>query len=190
MKNIHFTIRPYRDYSSKVNTEFIYLCLVADNSDVVAKESIRASAWRNNENKCQEYWKHSLLTKVKDMLLKASEAHDGYIYNREKRLVIDDATYDEWYRWYYFIDGEDAHEFIVHCGHSQHTTHWQSHYGVVAGWKFYDWLKDTNPTLEEATERLDDANTQLENNKARIEEINNLRKKMSADNPDIWICVK
>lgn len=45
---------------------------------------------------------------------------------------------------------------------------------VVAGWKFYDWLKDTNPTLEEATERLDDANTQLENNKARIEEINNL----------------
>ena len=47
-------------------------------------------------------------------------------------------------------------------------------FAVVAGWKFYDWLKDTNPTLEEATERLDDANTQLENNKTRIEEINNL----------------
>ena len=45
---------------------------------------------------------------------------------------------------------------------------------AVAGWKFYGWLKDTNPTLEETTERLEDANTQLENNKTRIEEINNL----------------
>ena len=45
---------------------------------------------------------------------------------------------------------------------------------AIAGWKFYGWLKDTNPTLEETTERLEDANTQLENNKTRIEEINNL----------------
>ena len=45
---------------------------------------------------------------------------------------------------------------------------------AVAGWKFYGWLKDTNPTLEETTERLEDANTQLQNNKTRIEEINNL----------------
>ena len=45
---------------------------------------------------------------------------------------------------------------------------------AVAGWKFYGWLKDTNPTLEDTTERLEDANTQLENNKTRIEEINNL----------------
>lgn len=64
MKNIHFTIRPYRDYSNKVNTEFIYLCLVTDNSDVVAKESVRTSAWRNNENKCQEYWKYHILSQV------------------------------------------------------------------------------------------------------------------------------
>ena len=141
MKNIHFTIRPYRDYSNKVNTEFIYLCLVTDNSDVVAKEVVRTSAWRDNENECQEYWKHHILSQVKDVLLTASNAHSGYIYNREKRLVIDDALYNEWYRWYYFIDGEDAYEFISHCGHSQHTTHWQSRCGVVAGWKFYKELR-------------------------------------------------
>ena len=66
MKNIHFTIRPYRDYSNKVNTEFIYLCLVTDNSDIVAKEVVRTSAWRDNENECQEYWKHHILSQVKD----------------------------------------------------------------------------------------------------------------------------
>lgn len=88
MQNIHFTIRSYRDYSNKVNTEFIYLCLVTDNSDVVAKEVVRTSAWRDNENECQEYWKHHILSQVKDVLLTASNAHSGYIYNREKRLVI------------------------------------------------------------------------------------------------------
>lgn len=142
MQNIHFTIRPYRDSFNKIDSEFIYLCLVTDNSTVVAHECIRTSAWRHNENGCQEYWKHHLLNHVKDVLLKASKAHGGYIYNREKRLVIDDATYDEWYRWYYFIDDEDAHEFIARCGHSQHTTNWQNNCGVVAGWKFYKKLRE------------------------------------------------
>ena len=141
MQNIHFTIRPYRDSFNKVNSEFIYLCLVTDNSTVVVRECIRTSAWRNDENKCQEYWKHHILSQVKNELLKSSKTHGGYIYNREKRLVIDDAIYDEWYRWYYYIDGEDAHEFISYCGHSQHTTNWQSRCGVVVGWKFYKELR-------------------------------------------------
>ena len=44
MQNIHFTIRPYRDSFNKVNSEFIYLCLVTDNSTVVVRECIRTSA--------------------------------------------------------------------------------------------------------------------------------------------------
>ena len=143
MPSTHFSVRPYRNYKNEISNEFIYLCLVKNNGDVVERESIRTSAWRNNENGCREYWKHELLTHVKDVLIRASKASEGgYIYKKETRLILDDATYDDWYRWYYFIDGEDAYEYISRCSVSQHTTNWQARCGVVAGWKFYKKLRE------------------------------------------------
>ena len=143
MQSIHFSVRPYRNYKNEISNEFIYLCLVKDNGDVVERQSIRTSAWRNNENGCREYWKHELLTHVKDALIRASKASEGgYIYKKETRLILDDATYDDWYRWYYFIDGEDAYEYISRCSVSQHTTNWQARCGVVVGWKFYKKLRE------------------------------------------------
>lgn len=145
MQSIHFSVRPYRNYKNEISNEFIYLCLVKDNGDVVERQSIRTSAWRNNENGCREYWKHELLTHVKDALIRASKASEGgYIYKKETRLILDDATYDDWYRWYYFIDGEDAYEYISRCSVSQHTTNWQARCGVVVGWKFYKKLRKHN----------------------------------------------
>lgn len=143
MQSIHFSLRPYRNYKNEISNEFIYLCLVKNNGDVVERQSIRTSAWRNNENGCREYWKHELLTHVKDALIRASKASEGgYIYKKETRLILDDATYDDWYRWYYFIDGEDAYEYISRCSVSQHTTNWQARCGVVVGWKFYKKLRE------------------------------------------------
>ena len=145
MQSIHFSVRPYRNYKNEISNEFIYLCLVKDNGDVVERQSIRTSAWRNNENGCREYWKHELLTHVKDALIRASKASEGgYIYKKETRLILDDATYDDWYRWYYFIDGEDAYEYISRCSVSQHTTNWQARCGVLVGWKFYKKLREHN----------------------------------------------
>ena len=145
MQSIHFSVRPYRNYKNEISNEFIYLCLVKDNGDVVKRQSIRTDAWRNNENGCREYWKHELLTHIKDALIRASKASEGgYIYKKETRLILDDATYDDWYRWYYFIDGEDAYEYISHCSVSQHTTNWQARCGVVVGWKFYKKLREHN----------------------------------------------
>ena len=143
MQSIHFSVRPYRNYKNEISNEFIYLCLVKNNGDVVERQSIRTDAWRNNENGCREYWKHELLTHVKDALIRASKASEGgYIYKKETRLILDDATYDDWYRWYYFIDGEDAYEYISRCSVSQHTTNWQARCGVVVGWKFYKKLRE------------------------------------------------
>ena len=145
MQSIHFSVRPYRNYKNEISNEFIYLCLVKDNGDVVKRQSIRTDAWRNNENGCREYWKHELLTHVKDALIRASKASEGgYIYKKETRLILDDATYDDWYRWYYFIDGEDAYEYISRCSVSQHTTDWQARCGVLVGWKFYKKLREHN----------------------------------------------
>ena len=49
--------------------------------------------------------------------------------------------YDAWYKWYYFIDGEDASEFIREIGRSQHTLHFQSSYAIMLGWKYFKKLK-------------------------------------------------
>lgn len=94
MQSIHFSVRPYRNYENKVSNEFICLCLVTDDGTIIESQEVRTDAWRNNEHECREYWKHTLLTRVKDKLLKASDAH-GYICNKEHRLVLDDATYDD-----------------------------------------------------------------------------------------------
>lgn len=144
MQSIYFSVRPYRNYKNEVSNEFIYLCLVADDGNVVERESIRTDAWRDNDE-CREYWKRTLLTRIKNRLIRATRAAEGgYIYKRETRLILDDATYDDWYRWYYFIDGEDAYEYISRCESSQHTTHWQARCGVVVGWKFYKKLREHN----------------------------------------------
>lgn len=74
MQSIHFSVRPYRNYKNEVSNEFICLCLVKDNGDVVERKSIRTSAWRNNESGCREYWKHILLTRIKDVLIRVSKA--------------------------------------------------------------------------------------------------------------------
>ena len=145
MQSIHFSVRPYRNYKNEISNEFIYLKKKKNNGVVFDRQSIRTSAWRNYENGCREYWKHELLTHVKDALIRASKASEGgYIYKKETRLILDDATYDDWYRWYYFIDGEDAYEYISRCSVSQHTTNWQARCGVVVGWKFYKKLREHN----------------------------------------------
>lgn len=136
MEHIHFAIRPYRNCEDIINPDFVCLCIVADNGNLVSSQCIRKNAWTNNEYDCKSYWKHVLLSDIKDRLIPTSKTY-GYIYNRETRLVIDDETYDEWFRWYYYIDGEDASEFIRRCGVSQHTTNWQARCGVIVGWKFY-----------------------------------------------------
>ena len=45
---------------------------------------------------------------------------------------------------------------------------------AVAGWKVYEWYKDTHKSLQEYTDEVKANNKQLEQNKYRIEEINNL----------------
>lgn len=145
LQSIHFSVLPCRNSENNINPGFIYLALVTDDGTIVDKESIRTSAWRDNENNCQEYWKHILLTRLKGCLTKAS--NKGFLPSSYK-YKIDDAIFDEWYRWYYYIDGEDAHEYLLYCNASQHTTNWQNNCGVIVGWKFFKKLRehDFNPS--------------------------------------------
>ena len=143
MQSIHFSIRPYRSSDNTINPGWIKLCIVDELGTVITSQDICKQAWRDDDHECRAYWMHVLLTTIHKHLYKVSDAK-GYIYDKEHAFIIDNATYDEWYRWYYFIDGEDAYAYISRCSTSQHTTNWQARCGVIVGWKFYKELVSHN----------------------------------------------
>lgn len=87
-------------------------------------------AWDANENNLQDYWKFRLITEVRK---------DIESWRPKYELPKD--IYDAWYKWYYYIDGEDAYEFIRAIGRSQHTLNFQNNYAIILGWKYFKKLK-------------------------------------------------
>ncbi len=64
-------------------------------------------------------------------------------YTRRGKYTIDEDLYQKWYKWYWYIDGEDAHEFLYNCpdGNTRHYIHFQSKCGALIGWKYFKKLK-------------------------------------------------
>ena len=134
MQKLHFAILPYRSSNNVINPDYVYLALVDEQGNRVVHDSISTTAWREEGSDFHDYWKHTLITSIYRKLSNYADWHGEY--------SIDDAIYDDWYRWYFFIDGEDAREFIVACGHSQHSGKFQSMIGVTEGWKYFKVLKE------------------------------------------------
>lgn len=132
MQTLHFAILPYRNSLGVINPDYVYLALIDEQGKRVESEIISTDAWR--ESDFQDYWKHSLITRIYRKLKNYSNWHAEY--------SISDAIYNEWYRWYFFINGEDARDFIVACGHSQHSNNFQSMIGVTEGWEYFKSLKE------------------------------------------------
>ena len=122
MITLHFTVSNYSE-------EFIELALCAKDK-VLTSQQILRSAWEKNENNLRDYWRFKLITEVRKD-----------IEGRQPKYELPKDIYDAWYKWYYFIDGEDASEFIHEIGRSQHTLHFQSSYAIILGWKYFKKLK-------------------------------------------------
>lgn len=122
MITLHFTVSNYSE-------KFIELALCAKDK-VLTSQQILRSAWEKNENNLRDYWRFKLITEVKKDI-------EGW----KPKYELPKDIYDAWYRWYYFIDGEDASEFIREVGRSQHTLHFQSSYAIMLGWKYFKKLK-------------------------------------------------
>lgn len=126
-----FNILPYRN-SNSINDDYVKLCLRTEDGKTIDSQTIRFDAWKNNEADCQSYWKYQLII---NNLNKFSN------YRRSGEFELDKEVYDNFYRWYFFIDGEDARCFIELCEASQHSTHFQTAYAVQVGWKYFKILK-------------------------------------------------
>jgi hypothetical protein len=122
MITLHFTVSNYSE-------EFIELALCAKDK-VLTSQQILRSAWEKNENNLRDYWRFKLITEVKKDI-------EGW----QPKYELPKDIYDAWHKWYYFIDGEDASEFIREIGRSQHTLHFQSSYAIMLGWKYFKKLK-------------------------------------------------
>ena len=133
MQTLHFAILPYRNSNNEINSDYVCLALVDEQGNRVESGSISADAWRERGSDFRDYWKHNLLTRIYRKLKNYSSWYAEY--------SIDEAIYDEWYHWYFFINGEDAREFIMACQHSQHSSNFQSMIGVTEGWKYFKELK-------------------------------------------------
>ena len=64
-------------------------------------------------------------------------------YTSKGEYTIDEDLYQKWYKWYFFIDKEDAHEFLLNCpnGNTLHSGHFQSRCGALLGWSYFKKLK-------------------------------------------------
>ena len=122
MITLHFEVSNYSE-------DFIELSLCAENK-VLTSQQVAKYAWEKNENSLQDYWKFKLITEVRKD-----------IEDWQPKYELPKDIYDAWFKWYYFIDGEDASEFIRELGLFQHTLHFQTNYAIQLGWKYFKKLK-------------------------------------------------
>lgn len=111
MKTLHFSLFPYR-CNNEFDPEWVELALVDDDGNRIVWDSVRTDAWRHNEHDYRDYWKRVLISRIYKKLRN---------YASWNEYTLPESIYNDWYRWYYFVDGEDAREFIVACGGTQHT---------------------------------------------------------------------
>ena len=122
MITLHFTVSNYSE-------DFIELSLCADNK-VLTSQQVLKSAWEENNDNLQDYWRFNLISQIRKDI-------DGW----KPKYELPKDIYDAWFKWYYFIDGENASEFIREIGRSQHTLNFQNSYAIMLGWKYFKKLK-------------------------------------------------
>lgn len=122
MITLHFIVSNYSE-------DFIELSLCAEDRMITSQQVLK-SAWEENENNLQDYWKFNLISQIRKDI-------DGW----KPKYELPKDIYDAWFKWYYFVDGEDASEFIREIGRSQHTLNFQNSYAIMLGWKYFKKLK-------------------------------------------------
>ena len=122
MITLHFTVSNYSE-------DYIELSLCAEDK-VLTSQQVSKYAWEENEDNLQDYWRFNLISQIRKDV-------DGW----NPKYELPKGVYDAWYKWYYFIYGEDASEFIRAIGRSQHTLNFQNNYAIMLGWKYFKKLK-------------------------------------------------
>ena len=130
MKTISFKLMPYINGKGEVSDNYKELTLFV-NGEAVAHDSVSIYNWETSEPETRDYWRFRLISKDLDneLFYKKAQFEDQDMYQR-------------WYEHEFFIDGEDAHEFVRKVPRSKNCLHFQSMCGVTDGWKHYKALRN------------------------------------------------
>lgn len=129
MKTITFEMRPYR-YNPE-NEGWRSLTLLVD-GEFGADSEINLYYWKDASQKVKDHVTFDLVQCVKDL--------EKQLLKKEADFA-DPTFYQKWYEYEFFIDGEDAREFIEQVPRSRHCSHFQSMMAVEYGWRYYKRLR-------------------------------------------------
>lgn len=120
MQNISFATLP-----KSVNSDWGDLVLIVD-GETVRRREINLSGWESLSLNLRDEMRFDLITPELEKALLKGEA-----------FFEDPSLYQKWYEYEFFVDGEDAREFIELVPRTRHSTLIQPRCGVECGWKYY-----------------------------------------------------
>lgn len=139
MKTISFETLPYYDCHGEVSDEWIYIALIVD-GEVLEKDCVNLDRWNGADEETRNHHLFFLIDEDLDQKL---------FY--KKAQFADPLMYDKWYKHEFYIDGEDASEFIRRVPRTRHAksfSDFQASMAVTDGWKHFKALRsaDFNPS--------------------------------------------
>lgn len=141
MKTINFEILPYYECGNKVSSEWMYIALAVD-GEIIEKDCVNVYRWQNANDETRNRHLFFLIDKELDQEL---------FY--KKAQFADPEMYDKWYKHEFYIDGEDASEFIRRVPRTRHARsldEFQESMAVTDGWKHYKALRGADFNLSTA----------------------------------------
>lgn len=123
MQNITFTTLP-----KSANPDWGNLIMLVDGKEVKCRE-INLDGWESLSPEMRDEMCFDLITPELEKALLKGEA-----------CFNDPSIYQKWYEYEFFVDDEDAREFIELVPRTRHSTLIQPRCGVECGWKYYKQL--------------------------------------------------
>ncbi len=120
MQNISFTTLP-----KSASPDWGNLVMLVDGKETKWRE-INLAGWESLSLEMRDEMRFDLITPELEQALLKGEA-----------CFNDPSLYQKWYEYEFFIDGEDAREFIELVPRTRHSTLIQPRCGVECGWKYY-----------------------------------------------------
>lgn len=128
MKQIKFELRPYLRYDGSVDNDWLELTLIVD-GEAIKHDTVNSHRWKESDEQ----------TKQKHFFYLIDEALERDLLN--KRASFEDETlYKSWYEFQFYIDGEDAINFIKRVPRTKHPrsfNDFQAAMAVSSGWEYY-----------------------------------------------------
>ena len=138
MKTVSFETLPYYDGHGEVSDEWMYIALVVD-GEVVMKDSVNRRKWYDPDTNEETRNRHLFFLIDKDL--------DQELFYKKRAQFADPEMYDKWYKHEFYIDGEDASEFINRVPRTRHArslNDFQASIAVTEGWKHYKELRSAD----------------------------------------------